>query len=206
MRSNAQATFITAARRGQLVRSAIEALSATGYAGTSLAAIASRAGVSKGVLLYHFKDKDDLMGSVLMDVYSRAGERIGAAIARHDNSRAEVMAYVEENLAFLAEHPHDIRAIVEIAANARREDGSPRFGSPGQDPVLDHLVEILDSGRRSGQLGTFDPRALAILIRGAIDTASGRLVNDERFDLAAYGTQLLAVIDCALGSGDKELP
>lgn len=204
MRSNPRETFTTTARRGQLVRSAIESLAATGYAATSLAAIATRAGVSKGVLLYHFQDKDDLMGSVLMDVYRRAGERISAAVALQGSSRGAVTAYVEENLAFLAEHPHDIRAVVEIAANARREDGSPRFGSSGQDPVLDHLVGILDAGQRAGQLGTFDARALAILIRGAIDTASGRMANDHAFDLATYRRQLVAVLDCVLGCGGEE--
>ena len=199
-------SFTTTARRRQLLVGAVEALSELGYGGASLSQIAKRAGTNKGVLLYHFKDKDDLMGTVLADVYTRAGETIGRELAAADGPQDAVSRYVAANLEFLASHPSDIRAVVEIAANARRVDGSPRFGPRGdeQDPVLMHLVDVLRNGQRSGELGHFDARSLALLIRGAIDTASGRLASDPHFDLDSYAELLRSVVDTTIRPTSRE--
>jgi AcrR family transcriptional regulator len=48
-------------RRGQLAAAALSALSATGYARTSLREIAQKSGFSHGVLHYYFRDKVDLI-------------------------------------------------------------------------------------------------------------------------------------------------
>lgn len=191
-------TFTTAARRKQILRCAVEALAELGYAKASLAEIARRADVSKSVVSYYFAGKDDLLGHVLMDVYSRAGTAIGERIAGADDPVAVIRRYVEANLEFLGQHPADVRAIVEVAANARRPDGGLRFAPQGEDPVLGHLVQLLLDGQTSGRLGDFDTRALAAIIRGAIDTASGRLVTDPAFDLDAYQRELVRLVELAV--------
>ncbi len=176
----------------------MEALAELGYSGASLAEIARRAGVSKSVVSYYFAGKDDLLGHVLMDVYSRAGTAIGERIAGVDDPVAVIRRYVEANLEFLGQHPADVRAIVEVAANARRPDGGLRFAPLGEDPVLGHLVQLLRDGQTTGRLGDFDARALAAIIRGAIDTASGRLVTDPAFDLDAYQRELVRLVELAI--------
>lgn len=181
----------------QIIRCAIEALAEVGYAGASLAEIARRAGVSKGVVSYYFDGRDDLLGHVLLDVYTRAGAAIAERTAAGQDPAAVVRGYIEANLAFLGEHPADVAAVVEVAANARRPDGSLRFGPGGEDPVLAHLEQLLRDGQATGAFGDFDARSLAILIRGAIDTASGRLATDPAFDLAAYTGLLVSVVEKA---------
>lgn len=185
-------------RRTQIIRCAIEALAELGFVGASLAEIARRAGVSKGVVSYYFAGKDDLLGQILFDVYGRAGAAIAERIGRESHPAAVIRGYLEVNLSFLAENPADIRAVVEIAANARSPDGSPRFGVPREDPVLAHLQALVQAGKDSGHFGDVDSRSMAVLIRGAIDTASGRMVTDPAFDLEVYTRQLVDVIDLAL--------
>ena len=48
-------------RRGQLIDAAVSVVSSRGYRNASLAAIASEAGVSKGLVWHYFADGDDLM-------------------------------------------------------------------------------------------------------------------------------------------------
>ena len=50
-------TFTEAARRTQIIECAIETLATLGYAQASLAHIAKRAGISKGVIVYYFSSK-----------------------------------------------------------------------------------------------------------------------------------------------------
>ena len=53
-------TFTEAARRTQIIACAIETLATLGYAQASLAHIAQRAGISKGVIVYYFSSKEEL--------------------------------------------------------------------------------------------------------------------------------------------------
>ncbi|MFF0945341.1 TetR/AcrR family transcriptional regulator [Kocuria sp. CPCC 205300] len=201
MRSNQasgnSATFTETARRAQLLRCAIEAIAESGYGRASLAEIARRAEVSKGVVSYYFAGKDELLGHVVADVYTRAGAAIGARLATEDDPAGKLRGYLEANLAFLREHSADIRAVVEIAANSRRPDGTLRFAPGDADPVLEHLAELLRAGQHAGEFRDFDPHSVALVIRGAIDTASGRLVTDPGFDLGTYTRELITLVELA---------
>lgn len=188
-------TFTEKARRAQIINCAIEAICELGHAGASLAEIARRAGVSKGVVSYYFAGKEDLLGNVIVGVYARAGAAIQEAIKAESHPGRALRAYIEANLDFLEDNPRDIAAVMDIAANARRRDGTLTFAPDGDDPVLAHLEQILRGGQDDGTLVEFNPRSLAILIRGAIDTAAGRLVKDPDFDFAAYRDQLVAIAE-----------
>ena len=201
MRSNqvsgGSPTFTETARRAQILACAIEAIAESGYGRASLAEIARRAGVSKGVVSYYFAGKDELLGHVVADVYARAGAAISTRLASENGPAAQLHGYLEANLGFLREHPSDIRAVVEIAANARRPDGTLRFAPGGADPVLEHLTQLLRAGQATGDFRDFDARSVALVIRGAIDTASGRLVTDPGFDLGAYTRELITLAQLA---------
>lgn len=204
MRSNSvqtssNPTFTESARRIQIMKCAIEVLAESGYSGASLAEIARRAGISKSVVLYYFSGKDDLLSSVVFDVYGRAGQAITEALSHEASPGEKIAAYVRTNLHFLEEHPADIRAVVEIVSNARGSDGTHSFVPQGEDPVLAHFEQLLREGQDGGEFREFDPHHLAIIIRSAIDTASGRLVADPSFDLAAYTRELLSVVELATG-------
>ena len=201
MRSNEASgdspTFTETARRAQILACAIEAISESGYGRASLAEIARRAGVSKGVVSYYFTSKDELLAQVVVDVYRRAGAAIAARTDAETDPSAVLTAYVEANLAFLGRHPADLRAVTEIVMNLRAPDGAPRFAPSGADPVLAHLERLLRDGQETGVFRDFDAHALAILVRGAIDTASGRLVTDPDFDLGTYTRELVSVVGLA---------
>ena len=201
MRSNEASgdspTFTETARRAQILACAIEAIAESGYGRASLAEIARRAGVSKGVVSYYFTSKDELLAQVVVDVYRRAGAAIAARTDAETDPSAVLTAYVEANLAFLGRHPADLRAVTEIVMNLRAPDGAPRFAPSGADPVLAHLERLLRDGQETGVFRDFDAHALAILVRGAIDTASGRLVTDPGFDLGAYTRELITLAQLA---------
>ena len=55
----AKGSFIEQARRSQIVDTAIRTIAQRGYSQASLAEIAREAGISKGVISYHFEGKDD---------------------------------------------------------------------------------------------------------------------------------------------------
>src|SRR5262245_56183015 len=58
-------TSIEEIRRRELTEAAYEILQEAGIAGTTLAKVAECAGMSKGIVLHYFRDKDDLLEAVM---------------------------------------------------------------------------------------------------------------------------------------------
>jgi AcrR family transcriptional regulator len=69
----------SASARAQIVRAAAESLLESGYAGTSVRAIASRAGVAIGNLQYYFPTKSELLVEAWRYLTARSVEELRAA-------------------------------------------------------------------------------------------------------------------------------
>ena len=83
----ATSTFTQLKRRDQLVDCAIDAVVELGFARTSVAEVARRAGVSKGVVTYHFAAKDDLIGAVIADVLGSMTEYVQPRLLAADPAK-----------------------------------------------------------------------------------------------------------------------
>ncbi|MFJ8476417.1 TetR/AcrR family transcriptional regulator [Kitasatospora sp. NPDC094011] len=195
-------SFTNDARRVQIVAAAIETVAELGYAKASFAQIAKRAEISSVRLIsYHFADKADLFQALVDTVQEQARTAIQPQVRAHHEPAAMLAAYIEANLAFLAEHPVEVRALVDVLANARREDGGPLVGTAGFDTPVALLVQHLRDGQRSGAFRPFDAEAMATAIRASIDAAANRLAAGDDFDPLAYGRELVTLFDLATRNG-----
>src|SRR6202012_4604373 len=75
-------TFTQTARRAQLVGCAVDALVEVGYQQASVAEVARRAGVSKGVVTYYFPARDELVWAVVAAIFASVSEHVGSRISR----------------------------------------------------------------------------------------------------------------------------
>ena len=176
----------------------MQALCEVGFAGASIGEVARRAGVSKGVVTYHFRTKDDLLRQVVGSLYEHAGDRIAERVTAADSVMDALLGYIETNLAFVAERAEHVRAVMEVVANLRRPDGQPALTAADADPVTAHLRELIERGQASGELAEVDAGVLATVIRAAIDTAAARCATDPAFDHALFGRELALVVRRAL--------
>ena len=191
-------TFIETARRAQIVAAAIDTIAEVGYARASLGRIAERIGISRGLISYHFAGKDELMKEVVREVLEQGTAYMHRRILAHTTGPEMLRAYIESNLEFLREHQSDATAVVEIARNGVTADGQQRFYSYDIDEAVRALAHLLSGFQKAGQFrADFDPRAMAIAIRGTIDGVSGRLRFDPQFDIDSYTRQIANVFELA---------
>jgi len=191
-------SFIEEARRAQIISFAIDTIAELGYGQASLARIAERAEISKGVIGYHFAGKDDLIRAVVAEVLARAREYMEPRIRAGSSGPEMLRAYIESNLAFMGEYRNHVIAIAEIARNARRADGEPSVDPAALEGAVRSLVQLLASFQRTGEFRTdFDPLVMATAIRAAIDAVPRRLVNDPGLDLDHYARELADLFDLA---------
>jgi AcrR family transcriptional regulator len=189
-------TFIEQARRRQLVTAATEQLAEAGYAGTTLAAIAGRAGVSKAAVLYHFTGgKDELLGEVVAEVIAGATTAMTEAITAESTMTGRLRAYITSNVGYLAGHRDEILALLAVVnGSGPRPDGSLLY-EPISERVVAELAALLHAGQEAGAFGAFSPIVVARCLRGAIDALEPVLRHHPEVDLDAYAAELVAIFE-----------
>ena len=194
-------TFIESARRAQIVAAAIDTIAEVGYAQASFARIAERVGISRGLISYHFAGKDDLSKQVVHDVVEQGVAYMRPRIIAESAGPAMLRAYIASNLAFMREHRKDMIAILEIT---RSPDGRRIFqDDPHVIDAVRALEHLLSGFQTAGEVRTdFDPYAMAIAIRAAIDTVPSRLALDPEFDIDSYSRELMTIFDKATQAED----
>jgi betaine-aldehyde dehydrogenase len=86
-------------RRGQLIEVTIDSLAELGYVGTTLAQIASRAGVSTGLVAHYFGDKDGLLDAAFRSLARRVSDHARSRLRQISTPRARIQAVIDANLA-----------------------------------------------------------------------------------------------------------
>jgi AcrR family transcriptional regulator len=193
-----QHSFIEKARRAQIVDCAIDAIAELGYANASLAEIARRAGVSKGVISYHFEGRRELVEEVVKAILGKATAVMRPRILAEHGAAGMLRAYLTTNLEFLGSHHDYIRALMNIAAGARADDGKPMFESALVfEGAVRGLEKLLRDGQERGEFRKFSTRAMAVAIRNAIDGLASQLAVNPKLDLKSYASELATMFDLA---------
>jgi len=86
-------------RRKQLVEVTIDSLAELGFVGTTLAQIATRAGVSPGLVAHYFGDKDGLLEAAFRSLARRVGTHVRARLRHAATPRGRIQAVIDANLA-----------------------------------------------------------------------------------------------------------
>src|SRR5258708_20448272 len=135
-------TFTETARRAQIIAAAIDTLAELGYGQASLACIAEAAGTSKGVILYHFGGKDDLIRELVAELVAGGAAYMEPRIEAEPTGAGKLRAYIESNLAFMRENRNHVVAIGEIALNTSAADVSPLYDPSVQYAAVRALQQL----------------------------------------------------------------
>lgn len=194
-------TFAETARRAQIVVAAIETIAEVGYAQASMARIAERVGITKGVIAYHFDGKAELIREIVAEVVAESEAYMRPRVLAHSTGSDRLRAYIESNLGFMSDHRSHVIAIAEIARNARRADGSSSFDAAVLDAATSSLAQLLGTCQRTGEFrADFDPVVMAGAIRAAIDAVPRALARDPSLDVEHHARELATLFDLATRS------
>ncbi len=142
-----------------------------GYSGTSMSAISSELGGSKGTLWSYFPSKEELFGAVLDEATVAYRQQLADLLVPSDDLRATIVKFCLDFVAKITS-PEALRLHRLVAAEANR---FPQLGQifyrRAPQPTLELLAKLIDGEMATGRLRRDDPRraarVLASLCTGA---------------------------------------
>ncbi|CAM3537952.1 TetR/AcrR family transcriptional regulator [Paenibacillus lupini] len=169
--------------REKILQASQELIAKLGYAGFSLGMIAEHLSISKGVVTYHFPQKDLILAELVEGYFQHAAEYMGRHMVIDKTALEALESYIDSNLRYVAENRLGTLAIIHIIANHRNKDGELIF-SDKDNQLHQPLIEIFQYGQdEEKSFRDFQPELMALLVRSAIDTLSGRIAMNEIADL-----------------------
>lgn len=160
-RTNAERTAQT---RASLTAAARKLFAAKGFAATSTEDILDAAGVTRGALYHHYKEKADLFAEVCAQMHGEAAEAILAAANSTKDSFAALDRGCEAWIDFMAQ-PDARRVLVIEAPTVLGWERWNEMDATG----FGHLTDGIREAMEAGKLKQMPVEELAVLLNGAMN-------------------------------------
>jgi AcrR family transcriptional regulator len=157
------------ASRRQLVEIAIDCFALHGFQGTSIDRIARSAGLTKGALYYHFKDKEDLLLEAVKDRIGEFEVQVRDAVAASDDTHERLKRVIDACFVTATASNHR-RFIITLMVEAL--DTNPRLSEQFRKVLRrmrGFLADVVADGQRRGIMrADVQPAEAAALSAGTI--------------------------------------
>jgi AcrR family transcriptional regulator len=186
-------TFTEMARRRQIVTAAIETIAEVGYARSSFAQIAKRAGLSStGLISYHLSSKTELVEQVVQQIYQEIGAFMTERVATQPTASLALRAYIEGNVEFASTHRTYMKALLDIFVS-----GALNYDAASESTAVSPVERILRWGQETGEFRAFDVRVMATSIQRSVEGPTFLLDRHPDLDIDAYAHELVTIFELA---------
>jgi AcrR family transcriptional regulator len=168
--------------RMEILKSARSAFAKTGFGASSLQQIAKNAGVTRGALYHHFKNKEDIFLAVFRILQAEMIEKLGRGVSTHTgDSWTGVSAILS---AFLENSQNDeYRQIVLIEGPGAL--GWAQWRKVEEEYALGFIGDLIDRLTEEGNIIPANRDALASMVLGVtIESSLALAMNDGAYTAA----------------------
>lgn len=193
---NKKPTLIEEVRRRQIVDTAIRTIASRGFANTTLNDIADEAGVSTGVITYHFRNKDDLIEQSIKKLFEAPNEYVITRVNEQESFAEKLRTYIRSTIQFMIENREHAVALIYSFSSISSQEERQRVIARHHAKIRRFLAKIFQGGQESGEFGEFDPDVVAQVVFGALEGIMTQWVLDPKaVDLAGCAEELIAVAE-----------
>jgi TetR/AcrR family transcriptional repressor of bet genes len=160
----------SAERRLQIARALRSIMASRGYDGASIADVAAAAGLTPGLVHYHFENKLEILLVVLDDLFAGHTAALEQALAQANGDASQKLAaFLDLHLATgRSADPQALACWITIIGEALREPAVRDAYERATIALLERLRAILREGVSAGVFHTSDPKAAAAALMAAI--------------------------------------
>jgi len=182
-----------------ILSAAAQVLSQYGYAGTTISRVAEAAGVSRGLLHYHFKNKEELLVKVLQVNMEKNVEMANTVLSNCTSAESFTDSLIAAIKSLFEKNPEYLNLFLEGLVTARYSDLVRRELGNLYRSFRESLEDGLSEMEKTGIISpTIPPDGLAALITGMLDglgiqlvTVSGLAKDEENWNYLRKGLLVL---------------
>ncbi len=154
----------------QILEAAVRTIAAKGLADSSVQDIAAAAGVSKGVVHYHFESKDELLAKVVNLACTVMAERVRAAFLEPGTAAERMRRAITELWFVRRSGVPEIRVIMEAMTVAVHDPALHATIGAALRTSREQVVQVgFTNLEEMGLAPRFAPDTMARLLLGALD-------------------------------------
>ena len=156
-------------RQVHIVRSAYRLFADRGVERVPIHEIASAAGVSKGIVLYYFKTKEQLVGAAMSWVLEEIGDRIRDAVAGAPSPVDAVATMIETIFLGPDQSRRFYLTYLDLIDHAARVSGFGQISAAFRASVNRVYAEVIRSGVAAGTFQVRDVDEAAVAVRAIVE-------------------------------------
>jgi AcrR family transcriptional regulator len=169
-------------RKSDILESAIQEFVENGYENTSMDSIASRAGLTKGGLYYHFKSKDDILVKANEAFMEPILMFMSEAMSSPDTA-AGLAGYIRNYLTYWMNHPKELSFVFLTMTKTMNNENFLQFYKGYTAQMAQFFNAIYQKGIAEKTFRSFPAHSVSIALMAALDGIIGYLVIDADLEL-----------------------
>jgi TetR/AcrR family transcriptional repressor of bet genes len=162
----------TGQRRAQIVQAMSSVMARSGYDGATVNAVAEEAGLTPGLVHYHFKSKLEILLSLITNLENAVNERFENRLKAKggDSPKTQLKAFIEAYLGLGKDsNPDAVACWIAIGTEALRDEQIKNAYQDVSSRQLSKLEKIIRARLKNSPQETRATRQLALGIYAAIE-------------------------------------
>jgi len=152
-----------------IIRSAYRVMGEKGVYRVPLQDIADAAGVSKSVLLYYFKSKENLVLTVMRWVLDQIAERIRASVSQVNSAEERIRLMIDTIFSDPVQNRRFYLTYIGLIDHAASFDSFGRLSATFRSTVNAIYAEVIRDGQERGAFKVGDVAEAATVVRAIIE-------------------------------------
>ncbi len=151
-----------------ILRAAVTVFARNGYFNSKVSDVAREAGVADGTVYLYFKNKDDLLFSIITEMLDSFIVHVRTSIAPLDSPLAQLREIARLHLEMLG-RDRDLAVVFEVEIRHSTKF-MEEFSTKKLSEYLDLIQQVIEAGQRAGEFRPdINPRIATKVFFGALD-------------------------------------
>jgi AcrR family transcriptional regulator len=174
-------------RRTQLTRAAYKVVGEKGYNEFTIKDIAVEAGLSTGLVHYYFKNKEELLFTLLKEMNANLKYNLNKALTVLEEPQDKLLAFCDEAFDLLNKEKAYFYVIIDFWAQISRNKRIRQANIKLFQSYRDEITAILKEGAAKGVFMAVDVQLTSVIIVSLIQgTIIQYVIDREAFDYREY--------------------
>lgn len=174
-------------RRTQLTAAAYRVVSRKGYYNFTIKDIAREAGLSTGLVHYYFKDKQELLFTLLKEMNNNLRVYLNRALAKSDDPREKLSIFLDQAFILVEREKDYFHVLIDFWTQINHNERIRRANVKLFESFRIEVSAIINEGIREGHFRKVDVPYIAVVIVSLIQGAIIQYVLDPTaFNYAEY--------------------